>query len=99
MRSLELDLDHRASGDQLVYRRPPSIPLSFGSGHYSTPLLRFDHWVSPSREIYLRRLFEVERELGVFHEVGVPVTASRRARYENALLDVHEPDLSFAWLV
>ena len=98
MRSLELDLNHRAFGDQLVYCRPPSVPFSFGSGHDATPLLRFDHWVSPGREIYFCRLFEVERELGVFQEVGVPVTASRSARYENALLDVHEPDLSFAWL-
>ena len=98
MRSLELDLNDRASGDQLVHRRPPSVPLSFGSGHDSTPLLRFDHWVSPGREIYFRRLFEVEGELGFCHEVGVPIPSPRSACYENALLDVHEPDLSFAWL-
>ena len=98
MRSLELDLDHRASGDQLVHRRPSSVPLSFGSGHHSTPLLRFDYWASPGREIYLRRLFEVERELAVCYDVGIPVAGSRRARDENALLDVHEPDLSFTWL-
>jgi len=94
-RLLEVDLDHRTSGDELIHCFLTPVPLGLRRRHHSLALLRVGDRCGAGWEVDLRRFLQVEPEFRVGDQVGVPISNPRRACNEDSV-NLEWPTLQIA---